>query len=173
MTILDIVKKRCSVREYSSQPVEKEKLNYVLEAARLAPSACNLQPWSFYVIQNMEMLKKIQSCYEREWFQTAPVCIAICGNHDISWKRKSFDNKDHCDIDIAIATEHLVLAATEVGLGTCWICHFDSVRCKEILQLPASEEVIALIPIGYPAKENVWEKAVKNRKKAEEIIFYK
>jgi len=172
MNFIDIVKKRCSVREYSSQPVEKEKLDYVLEAARLAPSACNLQPWSFYVIQDAEMLQKIHSCYEREWFKTAPVCIAICGNHDTSWKRKLFDNKDHCDIDIAITTEHLILAATEVGLGTCWICNFDSVRCKEILQLPDSEEVIALTPIGYPAKEDVWETAVKNRKKMEEIVTY-
>ncbi len=119
------------------------------------------------------MLKKIQSCYEREWFKTAPVYIAICGDHATSWKRKSFDNKDHCDIDIAIATEHLILAATEVGLGTCWICHFDPARCKEILQLPDSEEVIALTPVGYPAKENIWETTVKSRKKAEEIIFYK
>ena len=173
MTILDVVKKRCSVREYSSQPVEKEKLDYVLEAARLAPSACNLQPWSFYVIQDAEMLKKIHSCYGREWLQTAPVCIAIVGNHETSWKRKLYDNKDHCDIDIAITTDHLILAATEVGLGTCWICNFDSVRCKEILQLSDSEEVIALTPIGYPAKENVWETTVKNRKKVEEVIFYR
>ena len=171
MNFIDIVKKRCSVREYSSQPVEKEKLDYVLEAARLAPSACNLQPWSFFVIQDAEIVQKLHSCYEREWFRSAPVCIAICGNHDISWKRK-FDNKDHCDIDIAITTEHLILAATEVGLGTCWICNFDSIRCKEILQLPDPKEVIALIPIGYPAKEDVWKTAVKNRKKIEEIVTY-
>ncbi len=173
MNFIDIVKKRCSVREYSSRPIEKEKLDSVLEAARLAPSACNLQPWSFYVVQDAGILQQLHSCYGREWFTTAPVCIAVCGNHDASWKRKSFDNKDHCDIDIAITTEHLILAAAEAGLGTCWICNFDAVLCKEILQLPDSEEVIALIPIGYPAKEEIWETAVKNRKKTEEIIFYK
>jgi len=172
MNFIDIVKKRCSIREYSSQPVEKEKLDYVLEAARLAPSACNFQPWSFYVIQDAEMLQELQSCYVRESFKSAPVFIAICGNHDASWKRK-FDNKDHCDIDVAITTQHLILAATEVGLGTCWVCNFDPVRCKEILQFSDSEEVIALIPIGYPAKEDAWETAVKNRKQAEEIVFYR
>ena len=172
MSFVDIVKKRCSVREYSSQLVEKEKLDYVLEAARLAPSACNFQPWSFYVIRDTETLKKLYSCCARESFKTASVFIAMCGNHDASWKRK-FDNKDHCDIDIAIATQHLILAATEVGLGTCWICNFDSVRTKEILQLPDSQEVIALIPIGYPAKEDIWETTVKNRKKEEEVVFYK
>jgi len=172
MNFIDIVKKRCSVREYSSQPVEKEKLDYVLEAARLAPSARNGQPWSFYVIQSAEVLQKLQSCYVRESFKTSPVFIAICGNHNTSWKRESFDNKDHCDIDIAITTQHLILAATEVGLGTCWVCNFDPVRTKEILQLTDSEEIIALIPIGYPAKEDVWETAVKNRKSMEEIVTY-
>jgi len=172
MEFIDIVKKRCSVREYSSQPVEREKLDYVLEAARLAPSACNFQPWSFYVIQDAEILQKLYTCCARESFKTAPVFIAVCGNRDVSWKRRS-DNKDHCDIDIAIATEHLILAATEVGLGTCWICNFDSVRSKEILQLPDSQEIIALIPIGYPAKEDIWETTVKNRKKVEEVVFYK
>lgn len=173
MNFIDIVKKRCSVREYSSKPVEKEKLENVLEAARLAPSACNLQPWRFYVIQDTEMLKKIQSCYGREWLQTAPAVIAIVGNHEVSWKRKLYDNKDHCDIDIAITTEHLILAAAEAGLGTCWICNFDAARCKELLQLSDSEEVIALTPIGYPAKENVWETTVKSRKKMEEVVFWK
>jgi nitroreductase len=173
MNFIDIVKKRCSVREYSSQPVEKEKLDYVLEAARLAPSACNLQPWSFYIIQDAEMLQKLRSCYVRESFKTAPVFIAICGNHETSWKRKMFDNKDHCDIDVAITTQHLIFAATEVGLGTCWVCNFDPVSGKEMLQLSDSEELIALIPIGYPVKEDIWETTVKNRKEVEEIVFYK
>ena len=172
MNFLNIVKKRCSVREYSSRPVEKEKLDEMLEAARLAPSACNLQPWSFIVVREPELLQELYTCYDRDWFKTAPVCIVVCGNHAASWKRKA-DDKDHCDIDIAIATQHLILAAAEMDLGTCWICNFDSKRCHEILQLPSPVEAIALVPIGYPTKEDVWETIVKNRKKMEEIIVYK
>jgi nitroreductase len=173
MNFLELAKKRCSVREYDSRPVEKEKLEHVLEAARLAPSACNMQPWLFMVVQNPEILQKLYFCYEREWFRTAPACIVICGNHKISWKRK-FDNKDHCDVDIAITTDHLTLAATEAGLGTCWICAFDPDKCRNALGLTDSDlEPIVIIPIGYPAKKDVWETTAKNRKKAEEIIIYK
>lgn len=172
MKLIDLAQKRCSVRSYSSRPIEKEKLDYVLEVARMAPSACNLQPWSFIVVQNPDTLQKLHTCYERDWFKTAPACIVVCGNHDASWKRK-FDNKDHCDVDIAITTDHLTLAATEVGLGTCWVCAFDPAACKEILQLPDSIEPIVLIPIGYPAEKDVWEATEKNRKQAEDIIIYK
>jgi nitroreductase len=147
-------------------------LKAVLEVARLAPSACNLQPWIFYVVQDARLLQELQTCYDRDWLKSAPVCIVVCGNHGTSWKRKS-DNKDHCDIDVAIAIDHLTLAATEVGLGTCWICNFSTDRCRELLQLSSSLEPVALIPIGYPAKDNIWETTVKNRKKTEEIIFYK
>jgi nitroreductase len=173
MNFIEIARKRCSVRDYSSQPIEKEKLEQVLEAARLAPSACNIQPWQFIVVQNPETLQKLQLCYEREWLKTAPACIVICGNHEISWKRK-YDNKDHCDVDIAITADHLTLAAAEIGLGTCWICAFDPDKCREALEITSrSLEPIVMIPIGYPAENDVWEKTAKKRKDVNEIIIYK
>ena len=168
MNFLELAKKRYSVRDFSSKEVEEEKLNYILEVARLAPSACNRQPWKFFVIKNKELLSRMCDCYDRDWFKTAPLCIIICGNHSDSWKR-SADNKDHCDIDIAIATDHITLAATDVELGSCWICNFDVEGCKNILALGDEFEPICIVPIGYPT-ENV-AKIEKKRKDLEDIII--
>lgn len=170
MKVIDLIKKRCSIREYANIPIEQEKLDYIFEAARLAPSACNLQPWRFVIIQSAEGKEKIRSCYERDWFKTAPLYILICGDHTESWKRNA-DNKDHADIDIAIATEHICLAATELSLGTCWVCHFDTKRCIELFNIPENIEPIVIIPIGYPANSNLFDSTPKKRKSIEEIIL--
>ena len=117
MNLLELAQKRCSVRKYASFPVEDEKLAYILEAGRMAPSAVNFQPWYFIIIRQEAGRTKIQECYAREWFRSAPLYILICGDHSQSWKRSS-DQKDHMDIDVAIATEHISLAAAEQGLGS-------------------------------------------------------
>ena len=105
MTFLELVRKRCSVRQYSDRTVEPEKMNYVLEAARLAPSAVNKQPWHMLLVESEEKRQLLQSCYNREWFKQAPLYLIVCGDHTESWKRA--DGKDHLDIDVAILTEHL------------------------------------------------------------------
>ncbi len=170
MTLLELAKKRCSIRQYSSTPVEKEDLDYVLEATRLAPSAVNFQPWVFLVITSPEGLSKVQECYSRDWISTAPACIVVCADHNVSWKRG--DGKDHADIDAAIATEHLCLAAAEKGLGTCWVCNFDVARCRELFRIPGNLEPVALVPIGYPASESLFTENKKKRKALTEIIRY-
>ena len=149
--LLTLAKARGSVRSFKSSKVERAKLEYILEVARLAPSAVNFQPWAFVVVRDPEKLKALYDCYPREWFASAPMCIVVCGDHSTSWKRLS-DNKDFCDVDIAIATEHLVLAAAEQGLGSCWVCNFDVQRCKKILNLPDLWEPMVLLPLGYPAE---------------------
>ena len=164
---LDLVKQRTSVRNFSQKPIEQAKLDYIMEAVRLAPSACNNQPWSFIILDKKEDINKISEIYPRDGFRTAPVCIVACGNHTESWKR-SRDSKDHCDIDVTIAVTHLTLAAAEQGLGTCWVCNFDAKKCSGILNLPADIEPVALIPIGYPSDAGVFTNNVKNRK--EKII---
>lgn len=169
MNLLDVIKKRCSIRQYTSTPVEPEKLNYLLEAIRMAPSAVNFQPWYFIVIREPEGCARIRECYEREWFATAPMYIIACADLSQSWKRAS-DNKDHADIDVAIATEHLCLAATEQGLGTCWVCNFNVPKCKALFNLPENIEPIALIPVGYPARPSLCEEAPKKRKPLQEIV---
>ncbi len=167
MDFLELVKMRHSVRSYESRDIEKEKLDYVMECVRLAPSAVNFQPWKFTIVSEPEALQSIQAAYKREWITTAPYIIVACADHNESWHRKP-DGKDHADIDLAIAVEHLCLAAAEQGLGTCWVCNFDTEICREALHLPEQLEPIALIPIGYPASVEVPE---KKRKPMEEILF--
>src|SRR5690554_1127947 len=165
MSFLELTKQRYSVRKYKAKPVEREKLLQVLEAARNAPSACNFQPWHFIVLTEEKIKAKVAETYPRDWFKEAPVVIVACGDHSASWKRA--DGKDHCDVDLGIAIEHMTLAAAELGLGTCWVCAFDAKRCHEILELPAHLEVIALLPLGYPEEETSPE---KKRKRLEEIV---
>ena len=152
MNFLELTQKRYSVRCFQTKAVEPEKLEYVMQAVRNAPSACNRQPWLFYMVNDEEKLASLHQAYDREWFRTAPLCIVACGNHDESWHRQA-DGKDACDIDVAIAVTHLTLAAAEQGLGSCWICNFDTKKCAAALQLPANMEPVALIPIGYPDTE--------------------
>ena len=149
MKLLDLVKQRYSCRSYQEKSVEQEKLDYVMECVRFAPSAVNKQPWMFRMVKNEADKAKLQECYNREWFQTAPAYILCSILHDEEWVRA--DGKRHGDIDIAIAVQHLCLAATEQGLATCWVCNFDAALCRRLFDLPDTEEPAVLIPIGYAA----------------------
>lgn len=120
-----------------------------MECVRLAPSAVNKQPWKFHIIKSEEGKQKMRACYPREWFETAPMYILASVLHDEEWVRN--DGKEHGNIDVAIAVEHLCLAATELGLGTCWVCNFDASLCHELFTLPENEEPAVIIPLGYPA----------------------
>ena len=166
MNFLELVKARYSSRNYDARPVEQEKLDYIMECVRLAPSAVNLQPWRFRIVTDKEAIARLQTCYKRDWLSTAPCIIVACANHEESWHRRA-DNKDHADIDVAIAVEHICLAATEQGLATCWVCNFNAEGCREVLQLPENLEPVVLVPIGYPLDEC----KDKNRKALEEIVF--
>jgi nitroreductase len=168
MNFKELAQRRYSVRSYQSTPVEKEKLIQVVEAALLAPSAVNFQPWKFVVVNDPILLAKLQSCYHREWFKSAPACIVAIGDHDKGWHRPT-DGKDYTDIDVAIAIDHLMLAATEIGLGTCWICHFNAEKCADLFQLASNFEPIAMIPIGYPEFEAGPE---KNRKSIDQSVYW-
>ena len=163
-----LIIQRHSVRKYQKSPVEKEKLIKILEAARMAPSAVNFQPWHFIVVTQTEILAKIHLTYHREWFRTAPVIIIACADHSLSWKR-SIDGKDSAEIDVAIAVDHITLQSADLGLGTCWICNFDTQRCAEALKLPGHIEPVAMIPLGYPAEDKI---PAKKRKLLEEIIHW-
>lgn len=167
MDFLDLVKARYSVRDYVQKEIEQSKLDYVMECVRLAPSAVNYQPWKFAIVTDPERLAALKTAYPREWIQTAPCIIVACADHTQSWHRKA-DNKDHADIDLSIAIEHLCLAAAEQGLGTCWVCNFDVPVCREVMQLPEQFEPVALIPIGYPAVQALPD---KKRKPLEEIML--
>jgi nitroreductase len=170
MEFLELAKKRYSSRSYKAQPVEEEKIMKILEAGRIAPSAANLQPSHFVVIREKKNIEKISSAYHREWLKFAPVIIVVCGDHSVSWKRS--DGKDYCDIDIAIAVDHMTLQAAELSLGTCWICNFNVAKCKEILNLPKNIEPIVLLPIAYPLDSPNLERHNNGRKKLDKIVHW-
>ena len=167
MKLLKLIQKRYSVRNYLPQPVEDEKLNYILECARLAPSACNLQPWFFYVVKDEKTKQAIIESYDRLWIKNAPVLLVVCKDSEASWKRA--DGKDSGDIDAAIVAEHICLAAAEQGLGTCWICNFKQEILSEALELPVHVEPIAIFPIGYIDKKTS-KLPEKKRKTLSEIV---
>jgi len=169
MNFLELAKKRYSCRHYLSKAIEEEKLLYVLEAGRIAPSAANRQPWHFIVVKDPELKNHLFEAYPRDWFTEAPVVLVVCGNHNQSWKR-SKDKKDHADIDAAIATDHITLAAAEIGLASCWICAFDADMVSNILDLPAELEPVVLLPIGYPADNGDVNRHNTLRKPLDEIL---
>ena len=167
MDFNQIIASRFSVRSYTSQKIDQSLILEILEAARLAPSAVNFQPWHFIVITDQGNLTDFQEVYPRTWFKEAPVCIVVCSDHSLSWKRKS-DGKDFADVDVAIAIDHLVLKATDLGLGTCWVCNFDVKMARKKLRLPDHIEPIALIPLGYTTSEA----PLKSRKPLSELVHW-
>ena len=152
MTFKELCEARYSVRQYTGEPIPTEKLEYIKQCARLAPSAVNKQPWKLRLIKSEEGLGKIRKVYDREWIGTAKAVIMVIAQKEEAWVR-GCDGKYHGDIDAAIITEHICLAATEQGLGTCWVCNFDSALCQTEFNLSEKEEAVVLIPIGIPAGE--------------------
>ena len=148
MKFSELILLRRSVRLFSSRPVSREDLLEVLEAARVAPSACNNQPLRFIVVTERAELDELAGAYPRDWFRGAPAVIVVCSDHQKSFHRA--DGKDHADLDAAIAADHMTLAAAERGLGTCWICAFDADRVRRQLALPDHLEPVILLPVGHP-----------------------
>ena len=171
MDFLDLAKLRFSSRSYLKKKVEDEKLLKVLEAGRIAPSAANRQPWHFVVVKDKKRLKELSGLYHREWFNDAQVYIFMCGDKSKSWLRSS-DSKNHLDIDVAIAADHITLQATELGLATCWICNFYVEQTKRMLNLPENIEPIAILTLAYPADKADIERHDKQRKPLDEIIHW-
>jgi len=153
MNVLEVLAKRRSIRKYQAKPVEDEKVTKILEAARLGPSAANLQPCSFVVVTKPEVKESLKAAYKENWFVGAPVIVVGCANPKEAWRRTAFDNEEYWKVDAAIALQNLVLTATELGLGTCWIASFDEKGLKKALNIPKEIRVVAMITVGYPAEE--------------------
>lgn len=157
---------RFSARKYTDEPVSEADLNYILECVRLAPSAVNRQPWRWVVVRSADARTKLQQCYNREWFASAPIYIIGMRATEENWVRK-YDGKPHGDIDVAIATEHLCLAAAERGLGTCWVCNYDTGKMQELFPREGYEAVV-IVPVGHIAPD--CPRAEKKRKALTEIV---
>jgi nitroreductase len=166
MEFAELIQKRYSVRNYQSKPVEDEKLDKVLEAARLAPTAHNYQPFKLIVVEtcgNEENLKRI---YDRKFFVEAPIVICACTLLDEGWTRD--DGKNYAEVDTTIAMDHLILAATELGLGTCWIGKFDLKAAREVLNVPDNVLPLVFTTLGYPNDTP----RPKKRKSMDDIVLH-
>lgn len=161
---------RYSCRDYQDRMPERSTILQLFETVRVAPSAANAQPWHFIIVDKSPLLNEVKSCYAKQWIQSAPLVIVALGNHNQSWRRA--DGKEHVDVDLSIAIDHLTLAATDMGLATCWICKFDAFKCAEILNLPKHLSPVALIPLGYPADSTDTTRHAKQRKPLESIISF-
>lgn len=166
MDFQELIAKRYSVRAYKSDPVEEEKLQQVINAARLAPTAHNNQPLQFIVLRTAGREGELKRIYKRDWLCQAPLVIVACAVPAEAWLR--MDNKNYGEVDTTIAMDHLILAAADLGLGTCWIAAFDPQALREILRLPDGVEPVALTPIGYPADQP----REKKRKPLLELVRY-
>lgn len=170
MDVKEAILTRRSVRMYSDQMPDHNTLIQVLEAGRMAPSATNRQPFRLVCITTPDLLEQVIKAYHGpSWIKTAPALIVVIANHDKGWKR-SYDGKDHSEIDAAIATDHMTLRATELGLGTCWVCNFNTDEVRQALRLPQNEHPVVLLPIGYPHPNEIPKQ--KNRKAAEDLYAF-
>lgn len=151
MDFLKLANERYSCRSFSTKEIEKEKIEKILEVAKLAPTARNLQPQRILVLTQKEQLEKLNGCTPYGW--NAPVIMILFYDKLISYKRDKYDNKEFGDIDISIVTTHMMLEAQDLGLGTTWIGSFDAEKLVEIYEVPENLIPVAILPIGYPSEE--------------------
>lgn len=169
MDFLELAKKRYSVRKYDSKLVEEDKLLSILEAARVAPTAANFQPQRLLVVKEKEGLEKLKKCCKT---YNAPLVILVCSDHNVTWKRP-FDGKDTADIDASIITDHMMLEATNQGLGTVWVCYFDPEIIRKEFNIPENFEPINILCIGYPVGlAESPDRHNTKRKPLTETVFY-
>ena len=166
MDVQEAIKKRYSVRSYQNRAVDEKLLRAVLEAGRWAPSASNVQEWRFVVVRDAETRKKMmQAAHNQPFVGQAPVVVAACA---ILTDKVMACGQPAYPIDIAIAVDHMTLAAVELGLGTCWIGAFDEAAVKKLLGVPDTARVVVLLTLGYPARPS----GGKSRKAFEQIVAY-
>lgn len=168
MGILKAIQERRSIRQYKKDPIPEDDLLRVVEAARLAPSGKNLQPWKFIIVRDEGLKQRLARASSEQYFiAEAPVIIVACGFPDDCYERMGQYMKSWT-VDVAIALEHLILQAQEDGFGTCWIGSFREEEVKSILNIPEDVKVLALTPLGYPAEAPPY----RGRKRIDEIVSY-
>ncbi|MBR5125634.1 MAG: nitroreductase family protein [Oscillospiraceae bacterium] len=150
MNFQELAKSRYSVRSFQDNPIEKEKLNLILEAGRLAPTACNNQPQKIYVANSAESRQKLASVCRCTF--GAPTILVVCYDRTRDWKNKLMPGYESGETDAAIVCTHMMLQAFDLGIGSCWVGYFNAQTVAEVLGLPENITVSALLPMGYPAE---------------------
>jgi nitroreductase len=170
MDFTRVISGRESIRSYDpTKPVEKAVLERILDAGRLAPSAANRQPWKFLLISSREMLTSVRRSYQKPWFMDAPHILVVTGRTGEAWSRQ--DGWNSIETDLAIAMDHLLLAAENEGVGTCWVANFDYTMLRSSLGLSSEDRVYAVTPLGYP-RPGFAKKGQKQRKSLTEVVRY-
>lgn len=169
MNFIELAKERYSLRSFDTRKVEKEKLDLILKAGQLAPTAVNYQPQRILVIESDEALAKLKDCIIYHF--NAPMALLVCANKDEAWKR-SYDGKIHTDIDGSIVATHMMLQATELGLGTTWVGHFDPIAIRKSFNIPSNLEPVCIFPIGYPSSDAKKNPNHEKRKDISQTVFY-
>ena len=147
---LALASERYSVRSYTGEPVRKEDLHRILQAGCLAPTACNLQPQRVFVLQSKDALEKLRRCTRCHFH--CHTALLVCQDRTACWVRK-YDGKPSGDIDAAIVTTHMMLEAASLGVGCCWVMHFNTAAVREEFALPDNLEPVAILTMGYPAED--------------------
>ena len=169
MIFSELAKTRYSVRNYEVKPVEDEKLLHILEAGRVAPTAANKQPQRILVVREKEGLEKLKKAAN---IFNAPMALIICGDRKNVWVRP-FDQHDMIDVDASIVTDHIMLQATELGLGTLWIAYFKPQVLRDAFQIPEQFEPVSILLLGYAAGEpKSPDRHATERKNLNETVFY-
>lgn len=168
MNFEDLILKRYSCRHYSDQPVEDRLLAKVLEAARLAPTAANRQPFQIILIRTKNQAEDLLNIYPKDWFVQSPLILCVCCQPEEGWRRKKYDNQSYAIVDAAIVVDHITLQAADLGLGTCWIGDFNPQAAREFLDLPSDVEPVAFTPLGYPLDQP----GPKKRKDLPDLVRY-
>jgi nitroreductase len=171
MNVLEAISTRRSVRSYSNAPIPPEVMARMRQALRQAPSACNLQPWHFILVEDESLRQQVATAAKSQmWMAAAPVIVVACGLPEAAYKHMGgYGNS--VDVDLAIAVDHLTLAAVAEGLGTCWIGAFDETKIKPILGIPENVKVVVMTPLGYPATPDLIRPVDENRRKGESEVF--
>lgn len=167
MNFFELTKARYSVRKYADKPVEPEKLDKILAAGATAPTAKNQQPQRIYVLESPEAIEKIRGITRCAF--NAPVVLLVCGDKEAAWTNP-FNGRNSAEMDCSIVTTQMMLQAQELGLGTCWVCWFDTEATKKAFNIPETQEVFALLPLGYPAEESKPAAMHDSRKALDETV---
>lgn len=170
MDFLELVRGRYSCRNFSTREVEEEKIEKILEVAKLSPTAKNFQPQRILVLTEIEQIKKLKFCTQYGW--NAPIIMILFYDQNVSYKRDNYDNKEFGDIDTSIVATHMMLEIQNLGLGTTWIGSFDSKKLVEVYAIPSNLVPVAILPIGYPSVESKPSKLHFKRNEVSNFVYW-
>ena len=169
MDFLKLASDRYSVRKFQNKPLEKEAIDKILSAAHLAPTGCNYQPQRILVLNSDKALKKLKGCTKCHF--NAPCAMLVCYNSDESWKRP-YDGALSAPVDAAVVTTHMMLEAHSIGVGSCWVMHFNPFAMREAFNIPENIEPAALLVMGYPAEDSQPLELHSKFRPMEDVIVY-